>query len=1111
MRSRGRFPFIWLVVVALLGAMPSSAEPGSAEAEPGIRSPARGPIAADSIAEIRDGVLILKGGTTINLSALPTGESLVIDVIVDVDSPLPGGTTELSSQIDVAGSNFVTEPTDDPATAADDDPTITGVVVAADLQVTKTDGSASATPGAAVTYTVVASNAGPSSVTDAVLADTFPAILSGCSYSSVAAGGATGNTTSGSGNLADTLSLPSGGSVTYTATCFIDSGATGVLSNTATLASGTIMDPNTANNMATDTSTLVPSADLEVFKTNGTSTSIPGTSTTYTISVNNLGPSNVTDAVVTDTFPAVLSNCAYTSVAAGGATGNTLAGSGDIADTLNLPAKASVTYTATCDIDPTATGSLVNTATASSATATDANGGNDASTDTDTLEVTADLAITKDNGGTTSIPGGQTTYTIIASNIGPSAVTDAAVADTFPASLSNCSYTSVAAGGATGNTAAGTGDIADTLTLPVSASVTYTATCDIDPAATGSLANTATISSAIAVDGTAGNDSATDTDSLEVTADLSITKDNGTPTSIPGDQTTYTIAVANAGPSAVIDAAVADTFPGILSNCSYSSVAAGGATGNTASGTGDIADTLTLPVSASVTYTATCDIDPAATGSLTNTATVSSAIATEVDGADNSSADTDTLSPSADLAITKDNGTTSVTAGDTTTYTIVVSNNGPSTVTDAAVADTFPASLTNCSFTSVAAGGTTGNTASGTGDIADTLTLPPTASVTYTATCDVDLSAAGTVTNTATVSSVLAGDAVPANNSASDTDSVNGSTDLSLMKEAAPTVIAGGDTVTYTITVTNTGPNDATQVVVTDALPPEVTLVATSGCAEDPVGVPTCSLGDLAASASAQFTVEVTVNADPPLQIVNTASVDAENPDPNTANDADSATLSTDATPPQVVLVRTALQEIEACETLNERVQQLVVVFSEAMATSDDRAGGGGRPPEADSLENYVLVRPGDNRSFETTSCDGPSGDDFRAEFGELSYAGDTPIAPQSTVLLVVPMQQQTFFTDDLYRLFVCGTTTDVGGNPLDGDGDGTSDGTDDFSIDFRLDFRNLFANAHFDCDLGGWDIDPPGSLQVTQSAEDFEGSANSGSAQAAFATEEAFGLSQCV
>ncbi|MCP4658783.1 MAG: DUF11 domain-containing protein, partial [bacterium] len=132
------------------------------------------------------------------------------------------------------------------------------------------------------------------------------------------------------------------------------------------------------------------------------------------------------------------------------------------------------------------------------------------------------------------------TYTIVASNAGPSDEPTATLTDTYPAQLT-CSYTSVAAGGATGNTAAGAGDLSETLALPAFSSVTYTALCTIDPAATGTLTNTATISGTV-TDPVPGNDSATDGDTvLTPETDLAITKDDGVTSAIPDHTVTNTI------------------------------------------------------------------------------------------------------------------------------------------------------------------------------------------------------------------------------------------------------------------------------------------------------------------------------------------------------------------------------------------------------------------------------------------------------------------------------------------------------------------------------------------------------------------------------------------
>ena len=134
----------------------------------------------------------------------------------------------------------------------------------------------------------------------------------------------------------------------------------------------------------------------------------------------------------------------------------------------------------------------------------------------------ADLSITKTDGVTNAVPGSSVTYTITASNVGPDPVTGATVADTFPASLT-CTWTCVGAGGGI-CTASGSGNINDTVNLPAGGSTTYTASCTIDAAATGTLSNTATVSAPAGMtDPTPGNNSATDSDTILAPGALTVT------------------------------------------------------------------------------------------------------------------------------------------------------------------------------------------------------------------------------------------------------------------------------------------------------------------------------------------------------------------------------------------------------------------------------------------------------------------------------------------------------------------------------------------------------------------------------------------------------------
>ncbi|MEZ4903719.1 MAG: DUF11 domain-containing protein [Spirosomataceae bacterium] len=296
-----------------------------------------------------------------------------------------------------------------------------------------------------------------------------------------------------SGNISDMVNLPAGGSVTYTVSATVSASATGSLSNTATVAAPAgVTDPTPGNNSATDTDMLTPQADLSITKTDGVTTVVPGGSVTYTITASNAGPSNASGATVSDTFPATLTGITWTCVGAGGGT-CTASGSGHINDMVNLPAGGSVTYTVSATVSASATGSLSNTATvAAPAGVTDPTPGNNSATDTDMLTPQADLSITKTDGVTTVVPGGSVTYTITASNAGPSNASGATVSDTFPASLTGITWTCVGAGGGT-CTASGSGHINDMVNLPAGGSVTYTVSATVSASATGSLSNTATV------------------------------------------------------------------------------------------------------------------------------------------------------------------------------------------------------------------------------------------------------------------------------------------------------------------------------------------------------------------------------------------------------------------------------------------------------------------------------------------------------------------------------------------------------------------------------------------------------------------------------------------
>lgn len=242
----------------------------------------------------------------------------------------------------------------------------------------------------------------------------------------------------------------------------------------------------------------------------------------------------------------------------------------------------------------------------------------------------ADLAITKTDGQTDAVPGMTASYSINAANGGPEDVTGATVTDVLDGTLidvASASWTCTPDSGAGVNTtcpASGTGTELGTgvsIDLEAGDAVTFTVSAPVLPDATGSLVNTADISAAGINDSVSGNDSSTDTDTLTPQADLSITKSDGVDGVIAGDMTTYTIGVANAGPSDAPSAMVTDNFPADLTGCTWTCAGSdGGSCG--ASGSGDISESVDLPAGGSVSFEATCTMSLSATGTVSNTATV---------------------------------------------------------------------------------------------------------------------------------------------------------------------------------------------------------------------------------------------------------------------------------------------------------------------------------------------------------------------------------------------------------------------------------------------------------------------------------------------------------
>ncbi len=464
-----------------------------------------------------------------------------------------------------------------------------------------------------------------------------------------------------------------------------------------------------------------------------------------------------------------------------------------------------------------------------------------------------------------------------------------------------------------GCTSSGEGAIVDTVVLTAGSSVTYTISGLLHPSARGDLINVASVVGPPDVPEPDGGDPDNNQDSddgepsiLTPVSQLSIVKTNNQLTSVKGLETTYTITVANAGPSDSIGAAVTDIFTlgtggYVDGSIEWTCAATGGAC--TAAGSGDIADVIALAAGGSLKYTVTATVHPRASGDISNTASVTSEPppASDPNLADNSSTDVDGVVTITDLAVTKSDGTDVAARGGTLTYVVTVTNLGPSFASQVDVTDVFPAELVDTSWSCAAGSGAVcggGGVAVGIDDRAD---LPPGTSVVYTVVGTLDQTASGVLSNTAAVApSVADTDPNLSNNQATDVDQVVTLSDLAITKTNNVDQVFTGSEVTWIITATNYGPSDTTGVRVTDTFPAAILDPEWSCEAEAPGS---CGLGgalaaiddsaDLPAGTSVVYTVSGTVDPAATGDLVNTAAVApaaaGEDPDlsDNEATDSD--------------------------------------------------------------------------------------------------------------------------------------------------------------------------------------------------------------------------------
>jgi uncharacterized repeat protein (TIGR01451 family) len=669
----------------------------------------------------------------------------------------------------------------------------------ADLAVAKSAAPTLVEPGGVVTYTLTVTNNGPSAAQFITVTD----VLSGGSLGGVVDTSSGVNVTISGNSVTFTVnSLNAGGVITmvYTATA----PSLGVMTNSAVVTSA-VGDLGGGDNQAGAT-VQVNATDLALAKAAAGSTAVAGQPFTYTLTITNNGPLAATQVVITDAL-------------SGGAVFSAVVASTEPASLITASVGAQATFTVT-NIAPSSVFTIVytalppanggvfsNTAVIASSAPSDPSPGDDSAGGGGPVTATAnaDLAVAKSAAPTLVELGGVVTYTLTVTNNGPSAAQFVTVTDV----LSGGSLGGVVDTSAGVNVAiSGNGVTFTVNSLNAGGVITmvYTATAP----SLGVMTNSAVVTSAVGDLG--GGDNQAGVTVLVNATDLALAKAAAGGTAVAGQPFTYTLTITNNGPLTATQVVITDALSG---GAVFSAVVASTEPASLTSSLVGAQATFTVTgIAPNSVFTIVYTVLPPANGGVfSNTAVIASSTPSDPSPGDDSAGGGGpvTATANADLAVAKSAAPTVVEPGGVVTYTLTVTNNGPSaaqfvTVTDVLSGGSFGGVVTTSTGVSVNVSG------NGVTFTVNSLSAGGVITMVYTATAP----SLGVMTNSAVVTSAV-DDLGGGDNQAGATVQVN-ATDLALAKAAAGGTAVAGQPFTYTLTITNNGPLTATQVVITDAL-----------------------------------------------------------------------------------------------------------------------------------------------------------------------------------------------------------------------------------------------------------------------------------------------------
>jgi len=636
--------------------------------------------------------------------SIPAGASRDFTFRLTLDDPLTVGATILNTATGSASSLPGDSAGERSLSSASNSAVLTTIGV--DLALTKSDGGATATPGAVIVYTLTYANTGNQDATGVVITETVPAnatfnaaaSTAGWSCADGAPAGATCAFTIGN------LAAGASGSATFAVrvNAAVPAGATQI-ANTASISDdgSNGADLDASDNTASDSAPLDAAPDLALTKDDGGASAEPGQVIAYTLTYANTGNQGATGVEITETVPANTTFDAAASTPGWSCAAGAPAGTTCVLTIGNLAAGTSGSATFAVRVNaslPAGATQVANTASIGDDGSNGAEGNvtDNTAGDSTPLIAAPDLEVTKDDGESFVLPGQTLTYTLRVRNVGNRGATGVEVSDVLPAGVT---FVSADDGGVE------SGGVVTwpPFDLPAGAEVSRTVTVTVaDPFvdSEGEITNLAEVrdDGTNGTDANQGNNSASDTD--YVRPDLALTKSDGGASAEPGGLIRFSLHYTNTGGIDVSGVTLRETVPLHTSfDASLAENAGWICAPGTSAGSECVYTVGDLPAGASGTLSFVVRVNdplPAGVSEVVNAARISDdgARGADRDASDNVADDSTPLNAAPDLALTKDDGGVSATPGAVIAYTLTYANTGNQGATGVVITETVPANTT---------------------------------------------------------------------------------------------------------------------------------------------------------------------------------------------------------------------------------------------------------------------------------------------------------------------------------------------------------------------------------------------------------------------------------